>query len=86
MRTAPFAGPSHPHRSAFLWDQVACKHEVAAVCRIIASIVDGMKPFGSRTVLLLVSNPVDVLTAVAQRASGLPTERVIGSGAPLQPQ
>jgi malate/lactate dehydrogenase len=62
------------------------KHVIAALRRIIESIVGGMKPFGPRTVLLLVSNPVDVLTAVAQRASGLPTERVIGSGAPLQPQ
>ena len=33
--------------------------------------------------LLVVSNPVDVLTALALRLSGLPSERVIGSGTVL---
>lgn len=35
---------------------------------------------GPDTVVLLVANPVDVLTAVFQRISGLPAERVIGTG------
>lgn len=33
--------------------------------------------------LLIISNPVDVLTDLAQRISGLPPERVIGSGTVL---
>ncbi len=32
------------------------------------------------TILLIASNPVDVMTQVTQRLSGLPTGRVIGSG------
>lgn len=39
-----------------------------------------MKPFGKETVLLLVANPVDVLTYFAQKYSGLPKTQVIGSG------
>jgi L-lactate dehydrogenase len=39
-----------------------------------------MKPFRSDTILLLVSNPVDVLTSLAQELSGLPKSQVMGSG------
>lgn len=39
-----------------------------------------MKPFAKDTVLLLVANPVDVLTYFAQKFAGLPREQVIGSG------
>jgi L-lactate dehydrogenase len=39
-----------------------------------------MKPFRSDTVLLLVANPVDVLTYFAQQFSSLPKAQVIGSG------
>ncbi len=34
-------------------------------------------------ILLIVANPVDILTAVAQKLSGLPASRVIGSGTVL---
>lgn len=34
-------------------------------------------------ILLIVANPVDILTAVAQKLSGLPANRVIGSGTVL---
>lgn len=34
-------------------------------------------------ILLIVANPVDILTAVAQKLSGLPKNRVIGSGTVL---
>lgn len=39
-----------------------------------------MKPFRENTVLLLVANPVDVLTYYAQKFAGLPRDQVIGSG------
>lgn len=39
-----------------------------------------MKPFREDTVLLLVANPVDVLTYFAQQYSDLPRQQVIGSG------
>jgi L-lactate dehydrogenase len=39
-----------------------------------------MKPLRQDAILLLVANPVDVLTSAAQRMSGLPKGQVIGSG------
>ena len=50
----------------------------AAVLRDI-----GRRLAGLRGCLVLVTNPVDVLTKVAQEASGLPPERVLGTGTML---
>ncbi|TPX59708.1 L-lactate dehydrogenase [Powellomyces hirtus] len=47
---------------------------------ILESVINSMKPFKKETVLLLVSNPVDVLTFIAQKLSGLPESQVLGSG------
>ena len=43
----------------------------------------GEKLTGSRGVLVVVTNPVDILTKVLGDASGLPPERVIGTGTML---
>jgi len=48
--------------------------------RILSTVIQGMKPFRRDTILLLVANPVDVLTCFAQEIAGLPREQVIGSG------
>lgn len=48
--------------------------------KILGSTIEDMKPFAKDTVLLLVANPVDVLTYFAQKFAGLPREQVIGSG------
>lgn len=47
---------------------------------ILTSVIDSMQPLHKDVVLLLVANPVDVLTFFAQEISGLPREQVIGSG------
>lgn len=47
---------------------------------IIQSIVKEMRPFKSDTILLVVANPVDLLTSLAHEFSGLPTSQVLGSG------
>lgn len=39
-----------------------------------------MKPFKEDAILLLVANPVDILTFFAQKYSGLPRTQVIGTG------
>lgn len=49
--------------------------------RIAADIGRGLAGFGG--IVILVTNPVDVLTRVVQAASGLPPERVIGTGTML---
>ena len=48
--------------------------------KILKSVLGGMQPLRSDAVLLLVANPVDVLTHFAQKLSGLPRGQVLGSG------
>ncbi len=50
---------------------------------IIQSIVDEIKEQGSQAVLLVTSNPVDILTYVALKRTGWSKGRVIGSGTVL---
>ncbi|KAL4983337.1 hypothetical protein BDW68DRAFT_169183 [Aspergillus falconensis] len=47
---------------------------------ILRSIVNEMRPFRSDTILLVVANPVDLLTSLAKELSGLPPSQVLGSG------
>jgi L-lactate dehydrogenase len=48
---------------------------------IVGNIAASLK--GLRGLLVIVTNPVDVMTYVAQKASGLPAARVIGTGTML---
>jgi len=47
---------------------------------VIRSVVTAMTPFRPDTVVLVVSNPVDLLTTMVQELSGLPQSQVLGSG------
>ncbi len=51
--------------------------------RIFDSIVKNICRVGTEAILLVVTNPVDVLTQVTLQLSGFPKERVIGSGTVL---
>ncbi len=50
---------------------------------ILSSIIPQMDTDNFKGILLIVSNPVDILTHVALQLSGLPAHRVIGSGTVL---
>lgn len=50
---------------------------------IFKGIIPKLVEYSPNTVLLIVSNPVDILTYVAWKLSGLPKNRVIGSGTNL---
>lgn len=50
---------------------------------ILSAVVGQVVQAARDAVLLVVSNPVDVLTCMAQRLSGLPAGQVIGSGTVL---
>ena len=50
---------------------------------IFKSILPEIKKRNFRGILLIVANPVDILTTVAQKLSGLPENRVFGSGTVL---
>ncbi|KAF2365289.1 L-lactate dehydrogenase [Trinorchestia longiramus] len=50
---------------------------------IFKNIIPNLIKHSPDTILLIVSNPVDILTSVAQKLSGLPNNRVFGSGCNL---
>lgn len=50
---------------------------------IMRSIIQNLNKVGVEGILLIVSNPVDILTHVALKESGLPANRVMGSGTVL---
>ncbi|XP_054274508.1 L-lactate dehydrogenase isoform X2 [Macrosteles quadrilineatus] len=50
---------------------------------IFKHIIPQLVKYSPNTILLIVSNPVDILTYVAWKLSGLPKNRVIGSGTNL---
>ncbi|KAI9251747.1 lactate dehydrogenase/glycoside hydrolase [Phascolomyces articulosus] len=47
---------------------------------ILKEIIGGMQPIRKDAVIMLVTNPVDTLTLIAQNLSGLPRSQVFGSG------
>ena len=51
--------------------------------KIFKSIVPEVVKFSPNSILLVVSNPVDILTYITYKLSGFPSSRVIGSGTVL---
>ncbi|KAK4198911.1 lactate dehydrogenase/glycoside hydrolase [Triangularia verruculosa] len=47
---------------------------------VIRNVVKAMTPFRSDAIVLVVSNPVDLLTSIVQELAGLPKSQVFGSG------
>ena len=56
---------------------------VRANARIFSTIIEEICKYNTDCILLVVTNPVDVLTEVTRRVSGFPASRVIGSGTVL---
>ncbi len=50
---------------------------------IVKSITENIMKYAKNPLILVVSNPADITTLAVQQASGLPAERVIGSGTSL---
>ena len=48
--------------------------------KIIKSVTESIMKSGFDGIMVIASNPVDLMTYVAQKVSGLPKHRVIGSG------
>ena len=56
---------------------------VRANTRVFRSIIEQICKYNNECILLVVTNPVDVLTEITRRLSGFPPSRVIGSGTVL---
>jgi L-lactate dehydrogenase len=48
--------------------------------RVLKNVIGGMQPIQFDAIMLMVANPVDILTHIAHKLSGLPFNQVIGSG------
>jgi L-lactate dehydrogenase len=53
---------------------------IARNYKILESVIGSMKPLNKDAILMVVANPVDILTCIAQKLSGLPRKQVFGSG------
>lgn len=53
---------------------------------IISSIVSNMQPINPNAIIIVVSNPLDLLTLHIQKSSGLPWQQVFGTGTMLDTQ
>jgi L-lactate dehydrogenase len=51
--------------------------------RIFAEIIENIKQYCQNSIILVVTNPVDILSYVTYKLSGFPKNRVIGSGTVL---
>ena len=51
--------------------------------RVFRSIADGLDKYAPEAIVIVASNPVDVLTFMMQQMSGRPSEKVIGTGTML---
>ena len=51
--------------------------------KIVREITQNIMKYATNPMIVVVSNPVDVLTYIVQKESGLPANRVIGSGTSL---
>ena len=47
---------------------------------IVKSVTDNILKYSPNTILIVISNPMDTMTYLSAKASGLPKERVIGMG------
>jgi len=54
--------------------------------QILKSVADKIKKYSPETIVLQVSNPMDALNYVMRKATGFPTERVMGMGGMLDSQ
>ena len=48
--------------------------------KIVTDIFSSIKPINPAAIIIMVTNPVDILTALAQSISGLPRHQVFGTG------
>ena len=48
--------------------------------KVIASIIRSMQPIAPNTIIIMVSNPLDILTLHAQNLAGLPRSQIFGTG------
>lgn len=54
--------------------------------QVVTSIIKGLQPLNPQSIIIVVTNPVDILTRLVQELSGLPRNQIFGSGTLLDTQ
>jgi len=54
--------------------------------QVVSSIIKGLQPLNKQSIIIVVTNPVDILTRLVQELSGLPHNQIFGSGTLLDTQ
>ncbi len=54
--------------------------------KIITSIINSLKPINPNTIIIMVTNPVDIMTLIAQQHAKIPVSHIFGSGTFLDTQ
>ena len=54
--------------------------------KVVTSIIKDLKPINPHAIIIIVTNPVDVMTYFAQQVSDLPTGQIFGTGTFLDTQ
>ena len=54
--------------------------------KVVTSIIKDLKPINPNAIVIIVTNPVDVMTYFAQQVSDLPAEQIFGTGTFLDTQ
>lgn len=54
--------------------------------KVVTSVIEGMKPLKNDLIIIVVTNPIDILTYVVQKRAGLPKNQIFGSGTMLDSQ
>jgi L-lactate dehydrogenase len=55
-------------------------------CEIITSVMKSIMPINPETIVIMVTNPVDIMTLHAQSLANIPRNQIIGSGTMLDSQ
>lgn len=54
--------------------------------KIMQSLIHEMQPINKQSIIIIVTNPVDILTRLVQEIAGLPRQQIFGSGTLLDTQ
>ena len=54
--------------------------------KIVTTIIEDLKPINKNTIIIVVTNPVDIMTLYVQQIAGLPQGQVFGTGTFLDSQ
>src|SRR5690606_32873301 len=62
---------------------MACEELIGINARIVKGVAEDILKYSPNTIIVVISNPMDTMTYLAHKATGLPKNRIIGMGGAL---